>query len=187
MAELSPLLNSQPQSMSALHATVLTAFKNKGWAYREVSEMEVVESNFEAYHTKVPVHVQSYGDMHVLGVVATASLNVPHTHKSRAAELLMRVNRDLNLGNFELDWDQGTVVFRQGQVFSKHRYDESIIVNLVHNAIAEMDRLTPYLAELCKSTAAMLPLLDLQQLLRREDLLPVVPEDDEDEEKPLQA
>ncbi|WP_156346191.1 hypothetical protein [Verrucomicrobium spinosum] len=92
--------------MSALHATVLTAFKNKGWAYREVSEMEVVESNFEAYHTKVPVHVQSYGEMHVLGVVATASVNVPHTHKSRAAELLMRVNRDLNLGNFELDWDQ---------------------------------------------------------------------------------
>ncbi|WP_156346192.1 hypothetical protein [Verrucomicrobium spinosum] len=57
----------------------------------------------------------------------------------------------------------------------------------MHNAIAEMDRMTPYLAELCKSTAAMLPLLDLQQLLRREDLLPVVPEDDEDEEKPLQA
>lgn len=147
----------------------------------------MLESSFEAYHTKVPVHVQSYGDMHLISVVATASITVPHTHKSRAAELLMRVNRDLNLGNFELDWDQGIVVFREGQVFSKHRYDESVIINLVHNAIAEMDRMTPYLVELCKATPAMLPLLDLKQLLKREDLLPVVPVDDEDEEQPLRA
>lgn len=172
--------------MSALHATVLTAFKNKGWACHEVPKMDVVEASFEAYHTKVPLHVQSYGEMHIICVVANASITVPDSHKNRAAELLMRVNRDLNLGSFEMDWDSGTVVFRQGHVFSKHRYDEAIIINLVHNAIAEMDRLTPYLGELCKATPALLKVMDLRQLLRREDLLPVVPVDD-DEEDPVPA
>jgi hypothetical protein len=163
--------------MSALHAAVLNAFKSRNWTYREVPDMKVVESSFEAYHGKVPLHVQSFGEMHIVSVVANASITVPHTHKSRAAELLMRANKDLNVGAFELDWDAGVVMFRQANVFSKHRYDEELIANLVHNAIAEMDRMTPFLGELCKTNAAMLPLMDLGQLLKREDLLPPPPEE----------
>jgi hypothetical protein len=161
--------------MSALHAAVLNAFKTRHWAYREVPDVEVIESSFEAYHGKVPLHVQSFGEMHIAAVVANASITVPHTHKSRAAELLMRANKDLNIGAFEMDWDAGLVMFRQANVFAKHRYDEELIANLVHNAIAEMDRMTPFLGELCRTSAAMLPLLDLAQLLKREDLLPPEP------------
>jgi hypothetical protein len=163
--------------MSALHAAVLTAFKSRGWAYREVPEMEVVEASFEAYHGKVPLHVQSFGEAHIVSVVANASLTVPVTHKARAAELLMRANKELNVGAFEMDWDAGLVMFRQANVFAKHRHDEDMIGSLVHNAIAEMDRMTPFLGELCKTTGEMLPLLDLKQLLQREDLLPPAPEE----------
>ena len=158
--------------MSALHAAVLNAFKSHGWAYREVPEMNVVEASFEAYHGKVPLHVQSFGEMHIVSVVANASITVPASHKTRAAELLMRANKDLNIGAFEMEWDAGVVMFRQANVFPKHRYDEDLLASLVHNAIAEMDRMTPFLGELCKTTGAMLPLLDLTQLLKREDLLP---------------
>ncbi len=158
--------------MSALHVAVLNAFKSKGWAYREVTGMEVVEASFEAYHTKVPLHVQSFGEIQILAVVANSSLKVPDTHRVRAAELIMRVNKELNIGAFEMDWDAGIVMFRQANVFPKHRHDEELITNLVHNAVVEMDRMTPYLGELCRTTRAMLPLLDLPQLLKREDLLP---------------
>lgn len=158
--------------MSVLHAAVLNAFKAQKWAYREVPDVEVVEANFEAYHGKVPLHVQSFGEMHIVSVVAAASQTVPATHRTRAAELLMRANKDLNVGAFEMEWDSGLVMFRQANILPKHRYDEELITSLVHNAIAEMDRMTPYLGELCKTTGAMLPLLDVKQLLRREDLLP---------------
>jgi hypothetical protein len=63
-------------------------------------------------------------------------------------------------------------------VFPKHRHDEDLIIGLVENAIAEMDRMTPYLGELCKTSVPMLPLLDLKQLLAREDLLPAAPEEE---------
>lgn len=169
--------------VSALHAAVINAFKSHQWAYQEVPGMEVIEARFEAYHGKVPLHVQSYGDAHIVSVVAIASLTVPHSHKSRAAELLMRANKELNVGAFELEWDAGQVLFRQANVFSKHRYDESLIANLVHNAISEMDRMIPFLGELSKATAAMLPLLDLRQLLQREDLLPPAPEERADTER----
>lgn len=165
--------------MSALHAAVLNAFKAQGWTYREVTGMEVVESGFDAYHGRVLAHVQSFAEAHFVTVVANASVMVPATHKNRAAELLMRANKDLSLGAFEMEWDTGLVMFRQGNVFPRSRYDEPVIAALVHNAVGEMDRLAPFLGELCRTPKEMLPLLEVTALLERKELLPPVPADGE--------
>jgi hypothetical protein len=158
--------------MSTLHASVLNAFKSKNWQYRSVTGMDVIESAFEAYHGKIQLHVQSFGEAHILSVVATSTLSVPPTHRNRAAELFMRTNKELNLGNFEFDWDSGAVMFRLSNVFPKHRYDEDVISSLAHNAVAEMDRITPFLGELIKTKKEMLVLLDVKELMAREELLP---------------
>lgn len=161
--------------MSALYAATLTAFKAQGWHYREVSGMEVLESDFEAHHTKVPLHIQVYGETHIASVVATASIRVPNTHRLSASELIMRTNKELNLGNFELDWDSGAVMFRISNIFPPHRYDERIIASLVHSTVAEMDRLTPFLGEVCQTPKGELILLRIPELMKREDLLPPAP------------
>lgn len=158
--------------MSALYAATLSAFKTQGWHYREVQGMEVIESEFEAHHTKVPLHVQIYGEAHVASVVSTASIQVPTTHRLQVAELLMRTNKELNLGNFELEWDEGVVMFRVANIFPPHRYDERILANMVHSAIAEMDRLTPFLGEICQTPKGELLLVRVRDLMKREDLLP---------------
>src|SRR5262249_55982591 len=150
----------------------------KNWSYRKVPNMDVVEADFEAHHGKLLIHLQSFGEAHILSVVATASAKVPASHLTRAAELLMRVNKELNVGNFELDWDNGVVMFRQSNVFPPHRYDEGVIAGLVHTAIAEMDRMTPFLGEVIKTRKEMLALLSMRDLLVREDLLPPVPEEE---------
>jgi len=163
--------------MSPLHAAVLNAFKSRGWLYREVPGMEVVESGFDAYHGRVLAHVQSFAEAHIVTVVANASVTVPASHRNRAAELLMRVNKELSLGAFEMEWDTGHVMFRQGNIFPELRSDEPAIAGLVHNAVGEMDRLTPFLGELCRTRKEMLPLLDVAALLKREELLAPVTSD----------
>ncbi len=55
--------------MSALYATALNTFKEMGWHYREVAEHSVIESDFEAHHTKVPLHMQVFGETHIVTVV----------------------------------------------------------------------------------------------------------------------
>lgn len=161
--------------MSALHAAVLNAFKKQSWAYREVPGQEVVESSFEAHHGKIFLHVQSFGEADIMVVVANVSLPVPASHRLRVSELIMRSNKELNLGAFEMEWDAGQVMFRQGNIFASNRYDEKIIAGLVHNAVGEVDRFTPYFGEICRTTREMLPLLDVRELLAREDLLPPTP------------
>ena len=162
--------------MSALYAATLSAFKEMGWHYREIAGQFVIEADFEAHHTKIPLHVQVFGETQIVSVVSTATLTVPATHRLAACELLMRVNRELNLGNFEMDWDSGTVLFRITNVFPPHRHDARILASLVHSAIAEMDRLTPYLGEVVRTPKGELILLKVPDLLQREDLLPPVPD-----------
>lgn len=165
--------------MSALHDAVLRAFKTQGWSFREVPGKEVVESGFDAYHGRVLAHVQTFAAANFVTVVSNASTFAPPTHRGRVVELLMRVNKELSLGAFEMDWDSGQVMFRQGNVFPADRYDETVIAGLVHNVVGEMDRLTPFLGEVCRTRKELLPLLDVPGLLRREDLLPPVPSEGE--------
>jgi len=161
--------------VSALYAATLAAFKAQGWIYREVPGMEVIEADFEAHHTKVPLHVQVYGEAHIASVVATASIQAPKTHRLQVAELLMRTNKELNLGNFEMDWDSGIVMFRATNVFPPDRHDARILASLVHAAIAEVDRLTPFLGEICRTPKGELLLVKVTDLMRRTDLLPPPP------------
>jgi len=170
--------------MSALHAAVISAFKSMGWQYRAVPDVEVVECWFEAHHAKVLLHAQTHAEANLVSVVSNASITVPKTHLKAVAELLMRSNKELNLGNLEVDWETGQVMFRVANLFSpdRHdlfspdRHDERIIASMVHTAVAEMDRLTPFLAEVCRLGTGELLLLNIPELLAREDLLPVIPE-----------
>ncbi len=162
--------------MSPLYAATLQAFKTRGWHFREVPGREVVETDFEAHHTKVPLHVQIFGEARMASVVARASFPFPPSHRAKVAELLMRTNQQLTLGNFEMDWDGGTVLFRMTNVFPPQNADQDILAAMVHAAIAEMDRLTPFLGEVCRAPARALALLNVTELMAREDLLPPEPE-----------
>jgi hypothetical protein len=158
--------------MSVLYAATLQAFKSRGWHYREVPGQEVLEADFEAHHGKVLLHVQVFGEAGMVSVVSRASFPFPSTHRARVAELLMRTNQQLTLGNFEMDWDAGEVYFRTTNVFPVHRCDEAILAALIHAAVAEMDRMTPYLGEVCRTPKGELLLLSVPDLMAREDLLP---------------
>jgi hypothetical protein len=162
---------------SALHNTVVSAFQSQGWKSRQVPEAEVVECWFESHHTHLLVFVQTYAEAGIISVVGNATQEVPASHRWVVAEMLMRMNSTLNLGALELDWDRRQVTFRCHNVFAPGSAgDVKIIASLIHNAVAETDRLTPYLTELCRISELELPLYSITDLLAREDLLPPVPD-----------
>ncbi len=161
---------------SDLLNTTISAFRSQGWAFREVSGVEVIESEFEAHHAKVPLHVQVHPDAGVVCVVARASLPIPPSHRLAACELMMRTNKELNVGNFEVDWEEGTVMFRVTNIFTANQADPRVIAGLVHTAVAEVDRLTPFLGEICRTPKGELLLLNIPKLMQRTELLPPAPE-----------
>ena len=154
--------------MSPLFQDVLDTFAKAGWSCRQVEGREVVESEFEAHHGKVFLHLQTFPEIGAVSVVAEAEGNFSPAQISSSAELLMRANLQLSVGAFELDWDTGRVTFRASNVFAD-RATPDLIASLVRTTVVEMDRLTPHLAILRRHEGRY---RDIPGLLAREDLLP---------------
>ena len=158
---------------SELYATVLSVFEEAGWAHTEVAGREVIRAGFEAHHTRIDLHVQVFAPLSAVSVVSESPRICENpAHRERLAELAMRVNQTLTVGNFELDWDAGRLNFRVTNLFPTPQGDAAIIRGLVHTTVGEMDRIAPLEAILLGSDGPALASLDLDALLRREDLLP---------------
>lgn len=166
-----------PPVVSRLFAAVEAAFARMSWAGRRVPGREVMEADFEAHHTRVRVHVQAFAEVNAVSVATTLGHTVPDSRSGLVSEMLMRTNLELTVGAFELDYDAGRVLFRATNIFPPDTPDLSIIASLVHSAIAESDRLTPFLTLLLRMPPEELGRLNLKLFLQREDLLPPVPED----------
>ena len=161
---------------SELLATIRSVFAEEGWSYAEVEDREVLRAGFEAHHTRVDLHVQVFARLPAVSVVSESPRTSPGpAHRERLAELAMRMNQTLTVGNFELDWDAGRLLFRVTNVFSTAQGDPAIIRGLIHTTVGEMDRIAPLEAIVLRSEGPALAELDLVALLERADLLPEVP------------
>jgi hypothetical protein len=162
---------------SELYQSLCRVFDTCSWSYTEVSGREVIRAGFEAHHTRVELHVQVFAALSAVSVVAESSrVTTDPARRERLAEAVCRVNQSLTVGNFELDWDLGRVFFRATNLFANPAGDEGIISGLVHSTVAEMDRFAPIEAVIHRATGSVLSSLDVAALIRRDDLLPEVPE-----------
>jgi hypothetical protein len=161
---------------SELFSTVCSTFDSNGWNYTQVSGREVIRAGFEAHHTRVELHVQAFEPLAAVSIVAESAhqINDP-AKRERLAELVMRVNKTLTVGNFELDWDTGQIMYRATNLFPTPQGVPSIIEGLVHNAVGEMDRMAPMESIILSAEGAELAGLKVADLLQRQDLLPEVP------------
>jgi hypothetical protein len=168
-------MKSAPPPPSLLFLAVEETFARMKWAGQRVPGREVMEADFEAHHTRIRVHVQAFAEVNAVSVGTTLGHQVADSRSGLVAELLMRTNLELTIGAFELDYDAGRVLFRASNIFSG-KGDPHIIASLVHSALAETDRLTPFLTLLLRMPAEELGRLNLKLFLQREDLLPPLPE-----------
>ena len=152
-----------------LISQIEAAFDTTGWQYRKVDQQPVIECEFEAYHAKVPMHVQAFEELSTASIMAQLSFRIQPVSRLPVWDALMRTNLTLNVGNFEANIETGEVFFRISNVFSEGIINSGIITSLVRTAIVEMDRMTPFLAELNRQ-----PQQPIDALLAREDLLPPV-------------
>ena len=168
----------RPATDSPLFSAVQETFSRMGWQFRRVEGREVLEADFDVYHTRTRVHAQVFAPLHALSVIGTLSHKVPDSRSGTVGEMLMRTNKELTIGNFELDHDTGTVLFRATNIFPAGTAGGNIIASLVHTTLAEVDRLTPFLTIILRLNPAELGALNLKTFLMREDLLPPVPDEE---------
>ncbi len=169
----------RPHSRQIL--TVEEAFGQNGWHCELVEGRDVLRAGFDAHHTRIDLIAQAYPQLNALTVVSESAMPLGGDHLHAVLELLARANKQLTLGGFEYDMDREFLVFRITNLFEREKYDFDIISSMVHCAIAELDRITPYAAIVRDTRADLLDDLDLVRLLMREDIIPPIPGDEEEE------
>jgi hypothetical protein len=162
--------------------TVEETFGANGWHCELVEGRDVLRAGFEAHHTRVDLVAQAHPQINALSVVAESPMAFGPDQRVAVLELLAHANKQLTLGGFEYDLDRSMLVFRITNLFERERFDADIISSMVHCAIAEIDRIVPYAAIVRDTPADLLDDLDLRRLLLREDVIPPVPGEAEEEE-----
>ncbi|MEO7098053.1 MAG: YbjN domain-containing protein [Luteolibacter sp.] len=170
----------RPHSRQIL--SVEETFGQNGWHCELVEGRDVLRAGFDAHHTRVDMIVQAYPQLNALSVVSESKMPLDEEHLPVVLELLARANKQLTLGGFEYDLDREFLVFRITNLFEREKFDSDIISSMIHCAIAELDRLTPYAAIVRDTPGDLLEDLDIPRLLMREDIIPPVPGDEEEEE-----
>lgn len=169
----------RPHSRQIL--SVEEVFGKNGWHAELVEGRDVLRAGFEAHHTRVDVVAQAFTELNALSIVSESPMFIAEPQMPALLELLMRANKQLTLGGFEYDLDREMLVFRVTNLFERERFDGDIVSSMVHCAIAELDRITPYASTVRSTPADLIADLDLQRLLEREDLIPPVPGEEEEE------
>lgn len=159
--------------------SVQNAFGQQAWHCEAVEGKDVLRAVFSGHHTRIELIAQAYPPMNALAILGEMPLPLDDAHLPPLLELLARANKSLNLGGFEFDLDRQRLVFRITNLFEREKYDADIIVSMVHCAIAEIDRMAPYASTVIRTPEDLLPDLDIQFLLMREDFIPPVPGDEE--------
>ncbi|MEM9080538.1 MAG: hypothetical protein AAGC74_07605, partial [Verrucomicrobiota bacterium] len=57
--------------------SVIETFGENGWQHEVVEGREVLQTQFEAHHTRVHLHAQVFAHLNALSIVAETPLSVP--------------------------------------------------------------------------------------------------------------
>lgn len=159
--------------------SVADAFNEQGWQHEIIEGREVITTAFEAHHTRVQLFAQVFTQLNSLTIVGETACPIDEIRQPYLLELLHRANKQMNLGGLEYDLDRQRVVFRITNIFEREKFDKDIVSTMVHCCIAEVDRITPYCSVVQKTALDLIDDLSLERLLLRQDLLPPVPGDEE--------
>ena len=157
---------------SVLFTSLCRSLRQSGWNYERVPEREVAALGFETKNGRIDVMAQAFAPIRAIGLTSETDLAMAPHHRLKLAELLMRTNLELTIGNFEMNWDTLRVFYRTTNLFVEEAPASSILAGMVHAAVAEMDRMIVLCRELNLASETELAGYDIGRLLRRPDLFP---------------
>lgn len=154
---------------SSIFTQCLEVFRDNHWTYSRIEGAEVLRAGFRAMNGTVDLHLQAFAEIGAVSVVAESPrATTEPARRERLAELVLRTNEQLTVGNFEMVWDTGRVLFRVTNLFEGDQLAGDIVAGLVRSVIAEMDRMAPLLVEVHETELPALGSLDLAALLREQ-------------------
>lgn len=121
--------------MGALLTTIEKALDGRGWPHEQMPGRDVVTFPFQGDDERWVVYAEAREEDGRVIVYSVVPFNIPAERRARVMEFLTRANYGLQIGNFELDLDDGEVRFKtsldgKGVELGPELVDRAIVMNL---------------------------------------------------------
>jgi hypothetical protein len=129
--------------MGKLYDTVFQFFHDQAWPFSEHDSLPIIKVEYEGASGRWTLYARVREEADQLIVLSELPARTPVEQRQAMAEFLTRANYGLNIGNFEMDFDDGEVRFRTSIDVEGTTIDATMIGTLIGANLAVMDDYYP--------------------------------------------
>jgi hypothetical protein len=144
-----------------LEEAVRLFFEAEGWGWEAVSSVEgLLRTIYDGQNGSWMCYTRILPELDQVIFYSVCPVSVPVVAVSTMIEFLCRVNADLALGNFEMDFSQNSVRFRTGLDVSDVGLAPLLFRNLVFHNLAVMDIYLPEVLGIIAGGESAIPVFE---------------------------
>jgi hypothetical protein len=129
--------------LSGLFDVVMSYFMEKGWPVAKHDELPILRLEYEGDNGSWFCYARVREDADQLVFLSVLSEKAPEDKRMAIAEYLTRANFGLNIGNFEMDFDDGEIRYKTSIDVTDATLTPGLIDPLVKASLVAMDDYLP--------------------------------------------
>jgi hypothetical protein len=138
--------NTPMDSQDTITSVVEEFFSEEEWKFQEVKE-GIYRSGIEGKQGSYRIYFFADNNTHILQIFTIIETNFAVQYRSLVSEYITRANYGLKIGNFEMDFEDGSVQYRVAADFEDGVVNTKIVRRMLYVGIRMMDRYYPGMME----------------------------------------
>jgi len=149
--------------MKKLSDLVINLFEEEEQDYEILDDEKTFRTHFHGSNSSFSTYVFAYNEERLLRTYSKCPIKIPHQKLSAITELIARINLDLSIGNFDIDLEEGIVLFRTSMKICTENPGQQIIGTLIFGNCMSMDQYFPVIASVIYGNESPKQAVDLFQ------------------------
>jgi len=124
-----------------------------GWKFEKDDDNDVIKTGVNAKNASFRLIIYSLEEKDLLTIYVAQDNNVPENKRILLAEFIARANYGLNLGNFDMDMEDGELGYKVAVDLEGGTLSTDMVGNMVGAGVSTMDQYYPGLMAVLFSNA----------------------------------
>lgn len=129
-------------------------FRAEAWSFSELTPDAALAAQYVGENGKWSCLAEVSEELQQCLFYSLSPVRVPDAKRQSVAEFITRANDGLNIGNFEMSFETGEVVFKTSIDVLDTALDQTLVRNLAFANVITMDRFLPGLLSVIFGNAA---------------------------------
>jgi hypothetical protein len=129
--------------MGKLITAVEQYLENDDWNYEKIEDKDIIKAKIKGKNASYRLFFQAREDDDWLRVYVISESNIPEGKRGEIAEFITRANYGLQIGNFEMDMDDGQIRYKVSVDVEGSSMSNEMVRNMILVGVTMIDRYFP--------------------------------------------